>query len=75
METTSNFRPRIFRFSELALLYFPDTSKAYACRLLRTSIQKSSILSAKLIEAEHKKYAKILTPKQVSIIVSHLGEP
>lgn len=61
---------------ELALLYFPDDSKRNAAHKLRTLIYRTPGLHQRLAsETKFTKTQKILTPRQVRIILDTLGEP
>ena len=56
--------------SELALMYFPDSTKAAALRKLQRWMQ----INPRLRDIKGKK-AKFFTPKQVKAIIDELGEP
>jgi hypothetical protein len=63
-----------YGFKELALLYFPNSQPATAAALLRKWIRLRP-LAGKLKEAHYQSGQRILTPRQVEIIVEHVGEP
>lgn len=66
---------RTYGFCELSQLYFPTVSKKSAARNLRLWMQKSIVLQEKLRQAEYIAGQRLLTPKQVTILVEHFGEP
>lgn len=72
----TTFRIRPYSKRELAKLYFPDTiNEESAIANLRNLMKHNPDLLAELKGAYYKTHNKIFTPKQVSIIVSYLGEP
>ena len=74
METV--FTPRAYPKHELALLYFPDSkSKAAAVDHFMKMVRQTRGLYPALLSQGYNKYAKWFTPKEVSIIISYLGEP
>ena len=76
METQDKpFEIRTYGFSELAMLYFPNSSKECAAVQLRRWIKHSVELQNSLSEAGYRANIKIFTPKQVSVIVNYLGVP
>ena len=70
-----NFTIRSYGMQELALCYFPKSSPAAASTQFKKWINRSLELSNRLLEAGYKSGQKLLTPRQVSILISHLGEP
>lgn len=70
-----SFTLKSYGMQELAILYFPNASPQSASIQLKKWITKSLPLQDKLTEADYTPGQKILTPKQVSILISHLGEP
>ena len=64
------FKIRAYGKSELALLYFPDSSKESAMRSLRRWLAINNRLRG--IIGKKKRH---FTPKEVRIIVEELGEP
>ena len=61
---------------ELARLYFPFTENAdTAVANLRKLMKRNPELMSELAAARYKPHAKVLTPRQVKIIVHYLGEP
>jgi hypothetical protein len=69
------FKIRSYGFGELAQLYFPSVAKKSASIQLRRWIKKNKKLEIQLSEAEYKPGQKIITPKQVGLLVFPLGEP
>lgn len=66
---------RSYGYGELAILYFPNSTKKSATTQLSNWISINSKLTINLEFAGFKKRQRNLTPKQVSIIIEHLGEP
>jgi hypothetical protein len=66
---------RSYGFGELALLYFANSSKKSAATQLGRWIAGNEKLRMNLIENGYKKGSRILTPKQVEVIINHLGKP
>lgn len=64
----------LFKY-DLARAYFPDVSPAVASRLLSREIHRNSPLMEALATADYHPTQKRLTPRQVQIIYSFLGEP
>lgn len=69
------FKSKSYGFAELACLYLPTLNKKSASNQLRNWINKNNKLKSELDEAGVQNRQKIFTPKQVQIIVDHLGEP
>lgn len=70
------FRIRPYSKRELAKLYFPDTSNAdTAVANLRNLMRHNPDLLAELEATHYRLHDKVLTPRQVGIIVHYLGEP
>lgn len=69
------FAIRSYGMQELALHYFPKSSPAAASTQFKKWINRSQELKTRLTDAGYKSGQKLLTPRQVSILVSHLGEP
>lgn len=63
------------RKSALAALYFPELASHQACNRLRRWIIRCTELHGKLREAGYRPEQRILTPRQVGLIVHYLGEP
>lgn len=66
---------RSYGFGELALLYFPNCTKRSASTQLGRWVRQNEQLKKQLIESGFKQGRKILTPKQVEIMVSIIGQP
>jgi len=69
------FKMRSYGYGELALLYFPNSTKKSASSQLGNWIRSNINLKNKLIELGFKPGKRILTPKQVETIISNIGEP
>ena len=67
--------PRSLSWTELALAYAPDLSEASARKRLREWLHFSPELMERLQAAGYRERQRVLTPKQVKIIMEHLGEP
>lgn len=68
------FTIRAYGLKELASLYFPcNTPRSAAAQLKKW--MKNPRLMQKLLAADYQNGQKLLTPRQVQIIVEHLGEP
>ena len=70
-----SFKVRAYGYGELAQLYFPQISKQSATIQLRRWLRNNCRLLNELEKTGFKKFQKILTPKQVQIIILFLGEP
>ena len=69
------FKIKSYGYGELALLYFPNSTKKSASVQLRRWIIFNDKLVNDLKDTGYKKGQKLLTPKQVEIIVLVIGEP
>ena len=69
------FRNRALGKGELARLYLPDMSEHSATNRLSQWIHGHRQLMEKLSETGYYKHQRLLTPRQVSLIVQFLGEP
>jgi hypothetical protein len=69
------FRIRSYGYGELALLYFTNSNKKSASIQLSRWIKKNELLKNQLQKIGFKPGNKILSPKQVSIIIDAFGEP
>lgn len=63
-----------YGMQELAQLYFPHNTPASATTQLKRWMNKPALM-LKLQAANYLKGQRILTPRQVDIIVDHLGDP
>ncbi|WP_288207550.1 DUF4248 domain-containing protein [uncultured Parabacteroides sp.] len=66
---------RVYGHTELALLYFPDILPKSASSQLALWINRDEELLSDLLKAGYKKGQRMYTPRQVAILVDHLGEP
>jgi hypothetical protein len=66
---------RSYGYGELAMLYFPNSMKRSATVQLRRWIKLNKNLQNSLLDVGFKPGQKLLTPKQVIIIVDFLGNP
>lgn len=69
------FKTKSYGVAELACKYLPTLNKRSASNQLRSWINKNEALKNSLIAAGVQTRQKIYTPKQVQIIIEHLGEP
>jgi hypothetical protein len=69
------FKIKSYGYGELALLYFPNSTKKSASVQFRRWIVFNEKLINDLKEVGYKKGQKLLTPKQVSILTNYLGIP
>ena len=60
---------------EFALLYFPSAEPHTAVNRLMSWVKRCKPLHIALIAQGYKKTAKWLSPREVAIVVEHLGEP
>ena len=76
MTTNDSFEIRTYGKSELAMLYFPQSETcAGALSNLRFWIRRNPELMAALQSCGMPPRSKSFTPKEVSLIIHHLGEP
>ena len=68
------FTVRVYGLQELATCYFPGSTPHSASHRLR-SWMRTDRLSEALEEAGYVPGQRLLTPKQVAVIVEHIGEP
>lgn len=69
------FLRKSYGFGELACLYLPQITSKSASNQLRNWIKLNQNLQNELTLSGLKPKQKVLTPKQVNIIINHLGEP
>jgi hypothetical protein len=69
------FKIKSYGYGELAQMYFPSISKKSASIQLSKWLKLNANLKSKLQSVGFKSGQKILTPKQVDIIISFIGEP
>ena len=66
---------RSYGYCELAMLYFPNSTKKSASAQLGRWIKNNEKLKKQWADMGFKPKKKILTPCQVKLIVKLLGEP
>jgi len=66
---------RSYGYGELALLYFPNSTKKSATTQLRRWIRRSDELLRTLKQVGFAERQRILTPRQVEKIIQVVGEP
>lgn len=75
MKELMEFKIRAYGKTELALLYMPNSAPRCACKNLQRWININPELTEELCRAGYLKQQRILTPRQVKIIVKYIGEP
>jgi hypothetical protein len=73
MEET--FKIRAYGYSELAQLYFPNVTKKSASVQLRRWILLNKKLESELLQTGFKPGQRLLTPRQVKLILTEFGTP
>jgi len=66
---------RSYGYGELALLYFPFSTKKSATTQLRRWIRRNQDLRNNLALLGFAERQRILTPRQVEVVVQYVGEP
>lgn len=66
---------RSYSYCELAMLYFPNSTKKSASAQLGRWIRGNEKLKSQLTEMGFKPKKKLLTPNQVKLIIEVFGEP
>jgi hypothetical protein len=66
---------RSYSYGELALLYFPNSTKKSATTQLRRWIRRNQELRKTLAQLGFADRQRILTPRQVEVVVQFVGEP
>ena len=74
-EEKSTFTTRSYTKSELAHLYNPQLTIKNATQVLRRWILHNTELREALMQIGYQDRNRILTPRQVAIIIQILGEP
>ena len=69
------FKIKSYGYGELALLYFPNSTKKSASVQMRRWLRQNESLKKQLKDSGFRPGLKLLTPKQVKILVDFLGEP
>lgn len=71
-----DFKIRSYTKKELALIYFPSTDNPHtAVNHLISWINRCPMLCKALNEQGYQKSSKWFSPREVRLIVEHLGEP
>ncbi len=68
------FPVQVYGLQQLAQMYFPYSTPSSASSQLKRWMRKTQ-LWVKLKEADYEDGQRLLTPRQVRIIVDHVGEP
>lgn len=66
---------RSYSYCELAMLYFPNSTKKSASAQLGRWIRENEKLKRQWTEMGFKPKKKLLTPNQVKLIIDVFGEP
>lgn len=66
---------RSYSYCELAMLYFPNSTKKSASAQLGRWIRGNEKLKSQWLQMGFKPRKKILTPSQVKLVVEVFGEP
>jgi hypothetical protein len=69
------FKIKSYAYCELALLYFPNSTKKSASTQLGRWVRQNENLKMQLVELGFKPRKKILTPIQVKLIIDFFGAP
>ena len=69
------FQIRTMSFKELAIMYFPDVAPKSASNRLRSWIQHAPELSAALEAAGRFPQQRLMSPRQVELVVEAFGVP
>ncbi len=69
------FRIKAYGLQELGQMYFPDSAPRSASSQLKKWINHNGKLLSELTEVGYYNGQRILTPKQVRIVVKHLDPP
>lgn len=75
LQTEQEFRLKTYKKNELAMMYFPDVSKASASRNFRRWIRRCPSMMKELEEMGYDKNRQYMLKAEVEVIVKHLGEP
>ena len=74
-QSEQEFRLRTYKKNELAMMYFPDVTKAAASRNFRRWIRNCPPMMQELESMGYDKNRQYLLKAEVEVIVKHLGEP
>jgi hypothetical protein len=66
---------RSYGYGELALLYFPNSTKKSATTQFRRWIRRSDELRRTLNQLGFTERQRLLTPRQVEVVIQFVGEP
>jgi len=69
------FKIKSYGYGELAQMYFPQITKQSATIQFRRWLRINDELQKELNASGFKRFQKLLTPKQVEIIIKFIGEP
>ena len=69
------FTIRSYSYKEFAMNYLPHLAPDYASKQLRRWILQNKKLQQELTDSGWLAGQRLLTPRQVSILVRYLGEP
>ena len=69
------FKIKSYAYCELALLYFPNSTKKSASTQFGRWVRQNENLKMQLVELGFKPRKKILTPIQVKLIIDFFGAP
>ena len=61
--------------AKLAMMYSPNVCRKSALRLLNSYIHRAKGLLPALEEAGYSHHARHFTPRQLELVLLHLGEP
>ena len=74
-DAPSPFRIKAYGLQEPGQMYFPNSTPRSASSQLKKWINHNGKLLSELIDAGYCNGQRILTPKQVRIVVKHLDPP
>jgi hypothetical protein len=66
---------RSYGYCELAMLYFPNSTKKSASAQMGRWIRGNDNLKNQLMELGFQPRKKLLTPNQVKLLIDHFGKP
>lgn len=69
------FELRPYKKSELAMMYFPDSTKDTALRIFTRWIKEEKGLWNELMDLGYNKFRQYLLKREVEAIVRYFGEP
>ncbi|MCD8041514.1 MAG: DUF4248 domain-containing protein [Tannerellaceae bacterium] len=74
-EEKTDFVIKAYGLQELALLYFPSNTPGSAAGQLKKWLTVNKKLMAELEQADYYSGQRLFTPRQIAIIIEHLGPP